>query len=356
MRKVLLIEDDKDVLENTATILEFANYEVATAENGKIGISKAKAFMPDIIVSDIMMPEMDGYAVLETLHQDPNTASIPFIFLTAKSERKDMRTAMSLGADDYLIKPFEEQDLLQALDIRLRKNDFLRLQFSKSLGGINTFFKEASEYFGMELLSKNHKTRKFQTGEEIYREADPANFLHFIQKGNVKTFKMTECGKELITGMHGKGDFIGQLSLLNHSGTYLETATVLEDTEILCIPKQDFTTLVYGNKAVSNKFLDLISNDLIHVQEQLIDMAFSSVKRRAAKALLDLHEKGLMENLDQSGLDIPREDFAAIIGTATETAIRALSEFKQMGYVGVGTKKRLVLLDIRGLKQVAEFG
>ncbi len=267
-----------------------------------------------------------------------------------------MRTAMSLGADDYLIKPFEEQDLLQALDIRLRKNDFLKQKFSKNLGGINTFFKEASEYFGMELLSKNHQIKAFETGEEIYREADPAHYLYFIQKGNVKTFKMTECGKELITGMHGEGDFVGQLSLLNHSGTYLETAAVLEDTEVLCIPKQDFTTLVYSNKAVSNKFLDLISNDLIHVQEQLIDMAFSSVKRRAAKALLELHEKGLMENREHSGLDIPREDFAAMIGTATETAIRALSEFKQLGYVGLGTKKRLVLLDVEGLQQIAEFG
>ncbi len=88
MKKILLIEDDRDVLENTATILEFANYKVATAENGKIGVSKAKTFMPDIIISDIMMPEMDGYSVLETLHQDPDTAGIPFIFLTAKSERK----------------------------------------------------------------------------------------------------------------------------------------------------------------------------------------------------------------------------------------------------------------------------
>ncbi|PWL40413.1 transcriptional regulator [Flagellimonas aquimarina] len=356
MRKVLLIEDNKDVLENTAAILEFADYNVSTAKNGAIGIEKARQFLPDIILCDIMMPEVDGYTVLETLGQDSITASIPFVFLTAKSDIKDVRMGMSCGADDYLIKPFEEKELLDALDMRLRKSDFLKQKFSKNAMGINTFFKEASEYLGMELLSKNRELQEFQDREEIYQEGETANHLYFIQKGNVKVFKVTEGGKELVSGIYGEGDFVGQLSILNNCGTYLETASVIEYAEVLSIPKEDFTKLVYGNKVISNKFLDLISNDMVHLQEQLMDMAFASVKQRAAKVLLELSEKGMMEDAMHQGINIPREDFAGMIGTATETAIRALSEFKRQGLVGLGVKKKLVLLDENGLRQIADFG
>ena len=350
-----MIEDNKDVLENTAEILELANYEVFMAENGVQGIAKAQQFMPDVIICDIMMPELNGYDVLTALNQDGETAGIPFIFLTAKSEIRDMRMGMARGADDYLVKPFDEDELLQAIDIRLRKNDFLQRKFSNNSTGLNTFFKQASEYLGMQLLSKNRKLQELKDQEEIYREGDAAHHLFFIQKGNVKTFRITADGKELITGMHGKGDFIGQLSLLNNCGTYTETANVLGDTEVLSIPKEDFIKLVYGNKLVSNKFLTIISNNLAHVQEQLVDMAFAPVKKRAAKALLDLNEKGLMEDAEHQGLEIPREDFAAMIGTATETAIRTLSNFKRQGLIRLGERKKLVLLDLKRLRRIAEY-
>lgn len=350
-----MIEDNKDVLDNTAEILELANYKIFTAENGVQGIAKAQQVKPDVIICDIMMPEMNGYDVLTTLNQDGETAGIPFIFLTAKSEIRDMRMGMARGADDYLVKPFDEDELLQAIDVRLRKNDFLQKKFSNNSTGLNTFFKEASEYLGMELLSKNRKLQEYGDQEEIYREGDAAHHLFFIQKGNAKTFRITTDGKELITGMHGKGDFMGQLSLLNNCGAYTETASVLGDTEVLSIPKEDFIKLVYGNKLVSNKFLTIISNNLSHVQEQLVDMAFAPVKKRAAKALLDLNEKGLMEDGEHLGLEIPREDFAAMIGTATETAIRTLSNFKRQGLIGLGERKKLVLLDLKRLRRIAEY-
>jgi len=104
IKKVLLIEDDTVVRENTAELLELSNYIVISAANGKIGIEKAKLHIPDIIVCDIMMPELDGYGVLEMLSKDEATKQIPFIFLSAKTERKDIRKGMEMGADDYLRK------------------------------------------------------------------------------------------------------------------------------------------------------------------------------------------------------------------------------------------------------------
>jgi DNA-binding response OmpR family regulator len=109
MKTILIIEDSTDVRENIAEILKLENYEAVTAENGTIGIEKAKTVMPDLIICDIMMPGISGYDVLKQLNNDTSTGGIPFIFLTAKSERSDVRMGMNLGADDYLTKPFEEK-------------------------------------------------------------------------------------------------------------------------------------------------------------------------------------------------------------------------------------------------------
>lgn len=358
MKKILVIEDHLDVRENITEILELSNYTVSAAENGKTGVERAKQWLPDLIVCDIMMPEMDGYEVLEKLSQNEKTASIPFVFLTAKSEKQDWRKGMNLGADDYLFKPFESQELLEAVKVRIQKNDFLQQKFSKTLNGVNDFFKEASTYLGMELLSKDRRLQEFKNREEIYQEGDAAHHLYFIQEGNVKVFRVTESGKEMVTGMFGKGDFIGQLSLLNSDGTYLDTAIALEYAKVMSIPKEDFTKLVYQDREVSNKFLDIISNNMVHLQEQLVDVAYSSVKQRTARVLLELHEKGFIKDEDKQweGVEILREDLAGMIGTAKETTIRAITDFREQGLVGVGKKRKLVLLNRNKLKHIADFG
>ena len=121
MKKVLLIEDDAVLRENTAELLELSEYDVTTAQNGKIGIETAKNLLPDIVVCDIMMPELDGYGVLEFLSKEESTKHIPFIFLSAKTERKDVRKGMDLGADDYITKPFSEDELISAIESRIAK-------------------------------------------------------------------------------------------------------------------------------------------------------------------------------------------------------------------------------------------
>jgi DNA-binding LytR/AlgR family response regulator len=122
MTKLLVIEDDKDVRENLVLILESENYTVTSAPNGRLGITMANEVVPDLIVCDIMMPDMDGYEVLRNLSCMPLTKKIPFIFLTAKVDRDDIRKGMELGADDYLFKPFKSSELLKAIEIRLKKS------------------------------------------------------------------------------------------------------------------------------------------------------------------------------------------------------------------------------------------
>ena len=355
MKKVLLIEDNQDVRENTADLLELANYEVMTAEDGELGVEKAKLFLPDIIICDIMMPKLNGYEVIKQLSNEPNTASIPFIFLTAKTSSTDMRLGMNMGADDYLTKPFEEKELLDAITCRLEKSEFLKREITKNLKGVHAFLEEASEYIDLDSLSKAHSPKEYDKKEMIFWEGDNAHSLYFIESGTIKTYKSTESGKEFVTGIYGPGDFIGQLSLLNAAGTYIENAMVLEDAELGVIPKKDFTTLLYENLAVSQKFIGMISNNLIDVQEHLVDMAFASVRQRAAKALLELYKKGIIKDETNAGIGIPREDFAGIIGTATETAIRTLSDFKDEGLITTDQGRRIILLDKEELRHIADF-
>ena len=352
MKKVLLIEDNEGVRETTADILMLADYEVQTAENGKIGVEKALEFHPDVIICDVMMPELDGYGVLHILGKKPEMASIPFIFLTAKSEKQDMRKGMNLGADDYLTKPFEETELLDAVESRLKKNNLLRQEFQNNVQGIDSFFAEASQYKELQDLSKDRTLKKYEKKQNIFMEDGLAYLLYFIQSGKVKTYKSTESGKEFVTGMYGAGDFIGQVSLLNDSGTYNESAMVLEDAELCAIPKADFTKLIFGHKEISNKFINMLSNNLREREQPLVEMAYASVRQRTAKALLDADAKAKTETDYTESITLSRENLAGMIGTAKETAIRTLSDFKEDGLIAIELSK-IRLLDKEKLGRLA---
>jgi DNA-binding NarL/FixJ family response regulator len=119
MKKILVIEDEPEMRRNLLTILKMEKFQPVGAENGRIGLELAHKEKPDLILCDVMMPEVDGYAVLDKLRQAPVTASVPFIFLTAKGEKPDQRCGMNLGADDYLTKPVSKVDLLNTINARL---------------------------------------------------------------------------------------------------------------------------------------------------------------------------------------------------------------------------------------------
>src|SRR5829696_3922669 len=135
-KRVLVIDDNTDLRENTAEILDLAGFKTFTAENGKRGVEVATREKPDVIVCDIMMPELDGYGVLHLLRKNPDTQNIPFIFLTAKTERGDFRKGMEMGADDYVTKPFDDIELLNAVEVRLKKSEILGNHYSQGDQGI----------------------------------------------------------------------------------------------------------------------------------------------------------------------------------------------------------------------------
>ena len=131
MKKILVIEDEPDVRANLLKLLDAEGFEALEAADGSTGVELARQQVPDLILCDIMMPDLDGYEVLEALRQTPNTKTIPFIFLTAKAENSDWRHGMELGADDYLIKPFNIVGLLGAISMRLKKHEIAMQQYKE---------------------------------------------------------------------------------------------------------------------------------------------------------------------------------------------------------------------------------
>lgn len=333
MKKILLIEDNKDVRENTAEILSLAQFEVLTAKNGKEGVEMAFAHKPDVIICDIMMPVLDGYGVLHLLSKNESTSGTPFIFLTAKADKSDFRKGMELGADDYITKPFDDVELLNAIDRRLKKNEILQKEFSRNHSGIENFINDIKT-IDPNNFTTDREIIRFKRKDTIYQYAMYPKGIYLINKGKVKDFQTNDQGKELITALYSEGEYFGYLSLLQDE-KYTSSATALEDTELYMIPKEEFLHLIYNDAAVSRKFIKIISDNLKEKEKQLLELAYNSVRKRVAEALIKLSDKYKKESDMQFTMTISREDLANMVGTATETVIRVLGDFKEDKMINV---------------------
>jgi len=168
-KTILIIEDDFKLRENVKTLLEEEGFKVITANDGSEGVNIATERKPDLIICDILMPNMDGYTVLQTLSQNKETAFIPFIFLTAKSDLKDFRKGMEYGADDYIFKPFTSDILLKAIEARLKKNEVVKVKIVDET---------------KELENENKRLKKLNENEKIFLVIN--NIPQFISVKSVK--------------------------------------------------------------------------------------------------------------------------------------------------------------------------
>lgn len=330
---ILIIEDNVSVRENTAELLSLAGYNTLTAENGKNGLELAIKNKPDIIICDIVMPELDGYGVLRAIENIPEIAATPLIYITAKTEKEDFRFAMDLGADDYLIKPFSGDSLLKVVASRLKRSQLVKN--SGGIKGLDTIIDDAKTQSEINNLSNNRAINKFKNKNVIYKEGDTPNFLYFIVSGKIKIFKTNESGKEYITEFKKEGDSFGYTSLLS-PGSYKESAVSIEDTELALIPKNDFYQLLHSNNEVSLKFSKFLTNNLQEAEERLIKLAYDSGRKKTAEAILFVHKKYLPES-NEEFFSIQRENLSALAGISPESISRNLTNFREEGLIEGGS-------------------
>lgn len=332
MKRILVIEDNTEVRENLEETLELYGYQVATAEDGKIGVEKAIAHPPDLIICDVMMPRLDGFGVLNILSRKPATANIPFIFLTAKSEREDIRRGMSLGADDYITKPFYKDELLQVIETRLKKRERLQAAFDKTANGWQAFVNEARGYEALKQLSTESPSRSYRKKDILFSEGQQVRHLLLLTRGKIKLYKTSEYGKELIISVLEPGSFIGYSDIIKDEPYQCSAAALDDEVEVQMIAKTDFQQLLYSNQDVASCLIKMLAQNVSSKEEQLLQMAYHSVRKRVAEVLMQLYDQ---QPEGEQKINMLREDLAGMVGTAKESLIRMLSEFRNDGYLQI---------------------
>jgi CRP-like cAMP-binding protein len=342
---ILIIEDNNDIRESTSEILQLSGYDTLKAGNGRTGVDMAIQSRPNLILCDIMMPELDGYGVLYLLNKNQETASIPFIFLTAKAERLDFRKGMEMGADDYLTKPFDDMDLLNAIERRLDKEEKQRAHYSKTLQNLEVLAKGSGDGVAeLKALIASRKLRQIKKKQILYYESDQPQGIYLILDGSLKTIKLADDGRELMTGLYKTNDYLGINALLLNEA-FNETAEAVEDSAVCLLPKEAVITLLSLYPDIAKQFIRILSNSIREKEDQLLELAYHSVRKRLAQVLLRLSTQA---EVDLNEFKISREDLASMAGIATETVSRTLTDFKEEGLI---EKKgsSILLLDLKKL-------
>jgi DNA-binding response OmpR family regulator len=342
MQKILVIEDNQEVRENIAEIIQLSGYEVITAENGKLGAERAISERPDLVICDIMMPVLDGYGVLHLLNKHEETAGIPFIFLTAKSERSDLRKGMEMGADDYITKPFDGIELLNAVESRLKKLEYLRRSFEPGPKGVNEFIESAHQVSNIALTSDEREICRYPKKHLLYAEGHRPKFVYYVVAGKVKSYLINDEGKEFISHVYRSGDFFGYISILQETN-YKDNTQILDDAELMLIPRQDFLNLILYDLRVSGQFIKMLAHNAVSDEENLLNLAYNSLRKKVSFGLLRLMAKYRTDKNSPVELDISRENMASTIGVATESLIRTLGDFKSEKLVDIQNGKVVIM-------------
>jgi CRP-like cAMP-binding protein len=234
---------------------------------------------------------------------------------------------MEMGADDYITKPFTDIELLNSIESRLRKVELLKKNYTTDIKGMHEFMQDLGKGDALKNLAEGRNINHYRKKQIIYTEGNHPGRMFYVVSGKVKTFKSNDDGKELTVGLYSEGEFFGYIALLEN-GVYRESAEAMEDSEIALIPRDDFESLINNNSEVSRKFIKMLAHNVVEREEQLLNLAYNSLRKRVADALITLQRKYKRGTEEHFSIHISREDLANIAGTATESLIRTLSDFR----------------------------
>lgn len=345
---ILIIEDDNILRENTKELLELSQFRVITAENGRKGIEKALQFFPDLILCDITMPVMDGYGVLENLSKNGRTKNIPFLFISAKTDFSEIRRGMNLGADDYIIKPYKESDLVNAINKRIYKFKSIKESSGKKSVSFNHSLRVTSLQDFKNLIRSKGEQFTFKKRTTIFQEKENANFVFLIEQGLVKTVKMDDDGKELITHLYRQDDIFG-LNSFNSFSQYDETAVAMEDGFGFRFSSKSFREIVTNNLELVLEIAEILSENLTDLKEHLLEMAYGSVLKKTTQIILNF-AMGTKDG-SQNVINITRNEMAHVAGISPESFIRSLSHLRKRKMIEI-EGKNIKILNFEELKRI----
>ncbi len=352
MRKplVIVIEDQLEVRENLMETLELAEYRVLGAPDGHEGVKLVRANKPDLILCDVMMPKLDGFGVLELLRKDPVTSSVPFIFLTARAEREDLRRGMNLGAADYVTKPFFQDELLKVVELRIQQAEEEAPLVGNSSEPKMVLSSQDYEVAKVSLdqLSNEGRNRVYTDRSAIYFSGDKVHSVYKVASGRVRLYLETEFGKILTIDSLGEGAWFG-LEDVFAGGGHSVSASAYPDAEIVLVDVAKYLDLVHRNPSLVLNQARQMSQDLALRAEQLMQIAYFSVRKRIAEFLLRSAERLKTEI---SLIDLRREDIAEAVGTTPESVTRVLTEFRKDGLVHLPSAGGIEVVDVDGLADV----
>jgi CRP-like cAMP-binding protein len=198
-------------------------------------------------------------------------------------------------------------------------------------------------------LAEQYNIESYKKKQTLYDQGKRPKYLYYLVKGKAKVFRTHEDGKDYITDVFSEGDFMGYPALIEDKN-YTDSVVILEDAEIMQIPKDDFLQMIYGDINVAAKFIHILTQNVKEKEEKLLNLAYSSLRKRVAKALVDLYSKYKTDDKN-SVIDIAREDIAHFVGTATESLIRTISDFKTEKLVEIKEGK-IRITDVDKLKNL----
>lgn len=325
MQKILLIANDPAVKAITSDILELAHYEVLLATDAKNGVELAAAHPPDVVITELNMPGLDGYGVMHLLQNYSWFYDTLFIVLCGACDKGELRRAMSMGADDVIIKPFDGTELLSTLEVRLKKRD----QLVKSNGHAESVqpVRQETEKELLQRLVSDRNIDRYNRRQLIYKQGDRPTKLFYVLNGKARSFNTHPDGKDLAIELYGPGDFLGFTDIIRNVN-YAESVETIDYAELAVIPRAEFEELLFSNQAAARRFIDLVVNRATIMQHRLVWLAYHTLRQKVAAALLHLKSKYGNGQADNFEINLNRTVFASIAGTATESSIRTLGDFR----------------------------
>ncbi|WP_454879747.1 response regulator [Sphingobacterium detergens] len=329
MNNILIIENDLDLLGKYSDVLKNSGYEVTAAFNSEIGINLALSTLPSLILCNTVLSNIDGFGVLSILSKNPSTTKIPFVFLNALSTPDIVKKGIACGADDFVTKPFQGDQLVRSVEGRINKNN----NHPHNGTGLEKLF---------DLISQC-KIRHIKKKQTLYYESDHSQWLYLLIEGCIKTLKLTDDGRQMITGLYKANSFIG-LDTLLLDDPWLESAEATKDSSLYLISKSAIIDLLNEHVGLNQHFIKILSANLREKKDQLVELAYESVRKRLTQVLVRLNKNAVP--IDQ--IDICRDELAGLAGIATETVSRILTDFRERGLIE-RNGSQIHIMDLGGL-------